>query len=54
MYKGMGSKFADGGILNSVYQVLQQDLDPLGKWAEQWKIEFNSAECKVLYFWNSN
>ena len=44
---GMVSKFADdtkiGGIVDSEesYLGLQQDLDRLGQWADEWQMEFN-------------
>lgn len=51
--QGMISKYVDdikvGGIIDSEdgYQILQQDPDQLGKWAEEWLIEFNVDKCKV-------
>ena len=57
---GMVSKFADdtkiGGIVDSEegYLRLQQDLDQLGQWADEWQMEFNLDKCKVIHFGRSN
>lgn len=32
------------------YLRLQQDLDQLGKWADEWQAEFNSGRYKVMYY----
>lgn len=49
---GMISKFAGdnkvGGIVDS--RQLQQDLDRLGRWGEEWMMEFNTKKCEVLHF----
>ena len=58
--QGLVSKCADesklGGIIDSEegYQELQGDLDQLGKWAENWQLEFNTDKCEVLHFGKSN
>ena len=58
--RGMVSKVADesklGGIIDTKegYQKLHGDLDQLGKWAEDWQIDFNTDKCEVLHFGKSN
>ena len=53
---GMVSKFADdtkiGGIVDSEegYLGLQRDLDQLGRWADEWQMEFNLDKCEVMHF----
>lgn len=48
-------QFADdtevSGIVDSEdsYKI-QQNLDALGKWAEEQLTEFNAGKCKVLHF----
>ena len=57
---GMVSKFADdikiGGIVDSEegYLGLQQDLDQLGQWADEWQMEFNLDKCEVMHFGRLN
>ena len=57
---GMVSKFADdtkiGSIVDSEedYLGLQWDLDQLGQWADEWKMEFNLDKCEVMHFGRSN
>jgi len=57
---GMVSKFSDdtkiGGIVDSEegYLGLQQDLDQLGQWANEWQMEFNLDKCEVMHFGRSN
>ena len=57
---GMVSKFTDdtkiGGIMDSEegYLGLQQDLDQLGQWADEWQMEFNLDKCEVMHFGRSN
>ena len=57
--RGMISKFADdtkiGRVVNSEGgQSLQEDIDGLVRWAEQWQMVFNSDKCKVMYFGRRN
>ena len=33
---------------------MQQDLDQLGRWAEEWLMEFNTKKCEVFHFGKSN
>lgn len=44
-----------GSIVDSEdgYQNLQQDLDWLYRWAEEWLMEFHTDKCEVLYFGKS-
>ena len=44
----------DANIYHSIqsdedYQLLQQDLDNLYKWSEDWQLCFNVTKCKVLH-----
>ena len=54
------SKFADDtklfGEASSAEQVLllQQDLDNLFKWSEDWLMMFNISKCKVMHFGKNN
>ena len=53
---GMVSKFVDdtkiGGIVDSEggYLGLQQYLDQLDQWADEWQMEFNLDTCVVMHF----
>lgn len=55
----MTSKYSDntnmGGIVDRQdgCQNLQQDLDRLGRWVQEWLIEFNTEKSKVLHFGRS-
>lgn len=59
MYKALVCECADdskiGDIIDSEegYQHLHQDLDPLGKWADERQIEFND-KCEALQVGKSN
>jgi ribonuclease P/MRP protein subunit RPP40 len=33
---------------------LQDDLNRIAKWAEEWKMQFNADKCKVMHVGNSN
>ena len=33
--------------------MLQTDLNKLTSWAQKWKMEFNVAKCKVIFFFFS-
>eukprot|EP00061_Rhincodon_typus_P004049 g21629.t1 len=56
----MISKFEDdikiGGVVDSEegYLRLQQDLDQMGQWVEEWQMEFNLDKCEVLHFDRAN
>eukprot|EP00061_Rhincodon_typus_P001378 g14633.t1 len=53
---GMLSKFADDTKIGDAvvseegYFRIQQDLDQMGRWAEEWQMEFNLDKCEVLHF----
>jgi len=36
------------------YLGLQQDLDQLGQWSDEWQMEFNLDKCEVVHFGRSN
>ena len=48
----MVRKFADDIKIGDLG--LQWDLDQLGRWADEWQIEFNLDNCKVMHFGRSN
>ena len=54
------SKFADdtktGRAVNNDkdHQLLQEALDTLVKWAEDWQMSFNASKCKVIHFGKNN
>eukprot|EP00061_Rhincodon_typus_P006576 g27355.t1 len=54
LHGGIVSKFADdtkiGGIVDKGYLQVEQDLDKMDQWAEEWQLEFNLDKCEVLYF----
>ena len=35
-------------------QVLQEDLDTLSRWSEDWLLQFNPSKCKVMHVGRSN
>jgi hypothetical protein len=37
-----------------VSKLLQEDINTLVKWSEEWLIKFNESECKVMYFGKQN
>jgi len=53
-------KFADdtkvsGRVLNQTEcSQLQEDINNLIKWSDDWQMSFNVAKCKVMYFGSSN
>jgi len=53
-------KFADdtklfGSVLNSSeYSQLQDDINSLIKWSEDWQMSFNIGKCKVMHFGQTN
>jgi hypothetical protein len=58
--KNEGKLFADDtkllGIIKSEMDNigLQEDLDILKEWTDDWQIKFNSLKCKVLYYGKKN
>ena len=40
------------GLVNKV--TLQDDLDQLDKWAQQWQLSFNVDKCKILHLDKTN
>jgi len=56
----MVSKFADDTKIGSIvdgeesHLGLQQDLDQLRQWADEWQLEFNLDKCEVMHFGRSN
>ena len=32
------------------HNILQNDLNSLMKWAENWQLQFNIAKCKVMHY----
>lgn len=58
-YQGMIRKFADdikvSGIVDSEgCQKLQQYLDRLGRWAEEWLMDFDTEKWEALHFGKTN
>ena len=57
---GFISKFADDTKVGRVVEndndreKLQEDLDKLLEWSEEWQMEFNAGKCKVLHFGSKN
>eukprot|EP00061_Rhincodon_typus_P007917 g30070.t1 len=57
---GIVSKFVDdskiGGVVDSEegYLRIQQDLDQMGRWAEEWHTEFNLDNCEVQHSGKAN
>ena len=49
-------KFADDAKLSSDWDRigLQDDLQSLFDWANEWQMEFNVQKCKVMHIGNSN
>jgi hypothetical protein len=35
-------------------KLLQEDINTLVKWSEEWLIKFNESKCKVMYFGKQN
>eukprot|EP00061_Rhincodon_typus_P016621 g44929.t1 len=56
----MISKFADdtniGYVVDSEegYLRIQQDLDQMSQWTEEWRMEFNLDKCEVLHVGKAN
>ena len=53
------SKFADDtkterAVYNYRDQLLQEALDTLVKWTEDWQMSFNASKCKVIHFGKNN
>ena len=54
------SKFADdtklGGRVNcdADAEILQNDLDRLGEWTNQWQMQYNLDKCEVIHFGSKN
>ena len=54
------SKFADdtkiGRIVNNVNDstILQNAIDKVVLWSEEWQMKYNTDKCKVLHFGRSN
>jgi len=36
-------------VTDSDRDALQQDLDELDKWANEWQMKFNANKCKVMH-----
>ena len=58
--KNEGKLFADDTKLLAIIKSesdnirLQEDLNILKEWANEWQIKFNSLKCKVMHFGKSN
>ena len=35
-------------------EILQNDLDRLGEWTNQWQMQYNLDKCEVIHFGNKN
>ena len=53
-------KFADdtklGGRVNcdEDAEILQNDLDRLSEWANQWQMQYNLDKCEIIHFGSKN
>ena len=41
-------------FLTSQCSYLQEDINNLTKWSDDWQMTFNVAKCKVMHFGSSN
>ena len=58
-FKSKVRLFADDTALNltistsSQSEILQKDLDNLGRWSHKWDMEFNPSKCQVIHITRS-